>query len=328
MNRAAPVAMAYFGKLPSRGDFIRSAQHPALTQTLDRWATQAIELMARDARWKQVYDQAAALHFAFLGVRSRAVLAGHLLPSVDSSGRRFPLIAAGTFEVDAPLAFMARSPLVLTRLWSRFEQAAHRMHGANDAAPVLAELNHLQVEVDIAPGAYEASYRDFLELHTLGSLQALLAPGHSGIDLRRSLLALGLLLQPVPASGNSQLEKGLRLPLPADPMTQPYVATLWLDLVCRFLARADFEVVLFVPRGQGISACLEIGFSGGSPATLQAALDRQLGAERFVELLGPGWVDALAQGDYGIKKLSSYLEQPQLSLRQMVLTFCEAFLGE
>jgi type VI secretion system protein ImpM len=327
MSRPVQVGLVYFGKLPSRGDFVRSAQQAPLTQTLDRWATQAIELMAQDARWKQVYDQAPPMHFAFLGVRHRAVLAGHLMASADSSGRRFPLMSAGTFEVEAPLDFMSRAPMVLSRLWSAFEQATQRMHAAPDATPVLAELNHLQVDIDTAPTAYDAGYRDFLELHTMASLQAMLGSREREVDLRRCLLALGLLLQPVPASGNHQLEKGLRLPLPADPLYQPYVATLWVDLVSRFLARGEFEVALFVPRNGG-PASLAIGFAGGAPASLQAMLDPPLGTEHFVELLGPAWVDAQVQSDYGVKKLASYLEQPQLSLRQMRATFREAFLGE
>jgi type VI secretion system protein ImpM len=324
-----PVELSVFGKVPSRGDFVRSAHRADLTQMLDNWATQAVELMSHDARWKITYDQALPLHFAFLGMSQHAVLAGHLLPSADSAGRRFPLIAAGTFEVDAPPEFIARSPLVLARLWSRFEKVAQRLHSAQDASPVLTELHQLRANVDTAPGAYEASYVDFLEMHTVGTLQALLGGREASVDLRRAVLALGLLLQPVPASGSSLLEKGVRLPLPADEQYRPYVATLWVDLVRRFLSRGNFEVLLLVPRpAAGHRASLAIGFAGGDPGTLQAALDPQVGAQRFVDLSAPAWVDAQVQADYAIKKLSSYLEQPQLSLRQMLLTFGEAFLGE
>lgn len=41
---------------------------------------------------------------------------------------------------------------------------------------------------------------------------------HSGVELLNVPGRFGLLLQPVPASGASRLEKGLRLPLPADPL--------------------------------------------------------------------------------------------------------------
>lgn len=329
MSQTTAVSLVYFGKIPSRGDFVRSGRQGALIQTLDRWLTQGIELMATDARWKEVYDRTAPMHFAFLGVKSRVALAGHLVASVDASGRRFPFIVAGSFEVSPPDGFVARSPMVLARPWQRFQLAAQQAHAAEDVNRVLGELANTQVELDTAPFAYDASFRDFLELQTVGSLEAMLRQAGHQIELRRTLLALGLLLQPVPTSGSSRLDKGLRLPLPVDPLYQPYVATLWLELVSRFLRHGDFELALFVSQGMESNApTLSLGFSGGSPAVLQAALDPQMGQQVFVDLREADWAEEHVQQDYAVKKLSSYLQQPQLSLKQAQATFREAFLGE
>lgn len=332
MSQPTAVSLVYFGKIPSRGDFVRSSQQGGLIQTLDRWLTQGVELLATDARWKEIYDRTRPLHFAFLGVKSHVALAGHLVASSDASGRRFPFITAGSFEVGQPDEFVARSPMVLARPWQRLERVAHQATTANDASPVLGELSSAQVELDVAPQAYEASFRDFLELQTVGSLEAMLRQAGHQIDLRQTLLALGLLLQPVPASGSSQLDKGVRLPLPADPLYQPYVSTLWLELVSRFLRHGDFELLLFIAPGPAQtpdgSPTLTLGFNGGSPTVLQAALDPQVGERVFVDLRDAEWVEEHVQQDYGVKKLSSYLQQPQLSLKQAQATFREAFLGE
>jgi type VI secretion system protein ImpM len=223
---------------------------------------------------------------------------------------------------------MARSPLVLARLWSRFDAIAKRAVAATEAAAVLAELNQMQLEVETSAQAHDPGFADFLEMQTLGPLEAMLRQAGHELSLRQTLLALGLLLEPVPASGSSTLEKGLCLPLPSDPLYLSHVATLWIDLVSRFLTRGDFEVVLFLPnRPSPAPPTLEIGFSGGSPSTLQAALDPHVGRSVFVDLSKADWVEGRTQEDYAIKKLSSYLEQPQLSLRQAVATFNEAFLG-
>ena len=336
MSQTATVPMAYFGKVPSRGDFVRSASQAPLTQKLDRWLTQGLELMSDDPRWKEIYDHAAPVNFAFLGVKSRALLAGHLIPSTDTSGRRFPFVAAGTLDVgsamgpnDAPLAFLARNPTVLTRLWARFEQAAQLAFGATEAGAMLGTLNQTHVDVDVQAHAYDPSLQDFLDLQTVGELESMLRQSGHSVNLRRTLLALGLLLQPVPTSGSSTLDKGISLPLPADPLYLPYVATLWVELVARFLTRGDFEVVLYVSTGGNTKApMLQVGFSGGSPATLQAALDPHVGRTVFVDLSDAEWVESQTGKDYGIKKLSSYLEQPQLSLRQALSTFGETFLGD
>jgi type VI secretion system protein ImpM len=322
------VSSVYFGKLPSRGDFVRSAQQAALTHSLDQWASGALELMATDARWKEVYDLAPPLHFAVLGVHNRVAMAGHLLGSRDASGRRFPFFAAGTFEVAEPLGFLARSPLALSRLWSQYERLARRAFAADDAVPVLGELTALQGEVVSTPGGYDAAYGDFLELQTVGSLQAALRAAHPEADVRLALLGLGQLLQPLPASAGAPLDKGLRLALPRDPLVAPYFATWWIDLVSAFLAHCDFEVVLFLPQGDGATApALSIGFAGGSPGSLHAMLDRRLGEQVFVDLSAPAWAGEPAGQDYGLKKLAAYLRQDDLSLRQLASTFRETFLG-
>ena len=329
MSQLSSVSLAYFGKVASRGDFVRSTQQGALTQMLDQWLSQGLELVSVDPRWKQRYDQVGPCRFAFLGVRSKVALAGHMIPSVDSSGRRFPFVAAGSFEIDAPLPFMSHAPMALSRLWSRLETIGREACAAEDATASLGKAVQTKLEIDTSFNAYATSFDDFLEMQTVGSLEELLRAAHPGLELRRTLLAVGLLLQPVPASGVSRLDKGLALPLPDDPLYAPFVGAFWMSLVAPFLARGDFELALFVLRRQpGGGSELCIGFAGGSPATLQAIFDVDKRDEAFVEVVAADWADEHADDDYAIKKLSSYLMQPQLSMSQAMRTFKECFLGE
>ena len=329
MSQMSSVSLAYFGKVASRGDFVRSTQQGSLTQMLDQWLSQGLELVSADPRWKQRYDQVGACRFAFLGVRSNVALAGHLIPSVDASGRRFPFVTAGSFDVDLPLPFMAHAPMAISRLWSRLEAIGREVCAAEDVTVPLGKATQTRLEIDTNPGAYATSFNDFLEMQTVGSLEELLRAAHPRLELRRTLLAIGLLLQPVPASGVSRLDKGLALPLPEDPLYAPFVGAFWMSLIGPFLARGDFELGLFVLRRQpegGAELC--IGFAGGSPATLQAIFDADKREEAFVEVVAADWVDDHLDDDYAIKKLSSYLIQPQLSMSQAMQTFKECFLGE
>ncbi|MFN7693910.1 MAG: type VI secretion system-associated protein TagF [Burkholderiales bacterium] len=327
MSTPQNLSLLYFGKVPSRGDFVRSTQQVSLVQTFDRWLSGALELMAVDARWKELYDRAHPFHFAVLGPRHSHVVAGHVRPSSDASGRRFPFMVASSFEVQAPEHFMARAPMALSRLWSQAEHWARRAQTEVDATPVLTEIGQVRVAINAAPEAYDAAATDFLDLQTLGSAQAMLARAHPEVDLARVVMGLGLLLQPVPASGSQRLEKGLRLPLPADPLYQPFVVSWWLDLVVRFLVRADFEVLVLLPQGQA-APMLSIGFAGGSALALADLLGRQEPDAAFVNLINPEWADDPSAQDYGVKKLRTYLAQQGLSLRQATQTFREAFLGE
>ena len=79
----------------------------------DGVAARAGELLVADLRWKLVYDEASPMHFAVLGSRSPLGLAGYLMASQDSSGRRFPFVTGGSFETPQPLEFIARKTLAL-----------------------------------------------------------------------------------------------------------------------------------------------------------------------------------------------------------------------
>jgi type VI secretion system protein ImpM len=322
------VTLAYFGKLPARGDFVRSVGHGGLTQTLDRWLTQGMELVAADTRWKLLYDQVPPAHFAFLGTQGRVGLAGHLVASSDGSGRRFPFVLAGLF--DAPpqsQKFLACSPTALTRLWARVEGLAKQACDASaDLGLVLNDIAQTQIEVDVDPGAYAANFADFLSLQTLGSLESQLRQAGHALSLRQTMLAIGLLLQPVVTHGVTQLERGLLLPTPQDPLYRPLVCSLWLAMITPFLARHDFELAVFVrarPQHQ-----LIVGFNGASSRTFRALMDAEAAREDLIAVADADWVEEMVGQSYGLKKLSSHLMQPELSLQTAFDGFLEAFLGQ
>jgi len=327
MTQPVQTQLAYFGKIPSRGDFVKSLHHPQLLQTLDRWVAGALEQLAEDPRWKLVYEDAKPMHFAFLGSQSKLAIAGHFMTSQDRSQRRFPLIAATALEVERPITFLARSPLAFARLWARAAAQMQTVYDCEEPTAALQALGETQVSVDAGiSNPHDGTFRDFVEHQTLAGLeQMLLASGHP-VRLRGAMLALGSLLKPVMLSNSRHLERGLTLPLPTDTFYRSLVAAFWLELVAPFLAQADFEVAIFV----GTIASRErlvIGFNGASPRTLHSVLDPQVYAEHNIDIDDPEWIDAHAQNEHGISKLVSYLDQPQLSLRIAIDTFREAFVG-
>jgi type VI secretion system protein ImpM len=323
MSRAT---IGYFGKIPSRGDFVKASDNPALLKILDDWLAQAMDLMSFDARWKISYDAVAPLHFAFIGPRRRRAIAGHIVASSDQSKRRFPFLMMSTMDVDDPASFVPNSPLLLARLWNRLESLSSDVLSATDAsAPLLAVSNHV-IDLDLRASAYDAAFADFLELQTVGSLGAMLAQAGFTGSVRQVLLALGMLLQPVLASGSSRLEKNLVLPLPTDPMYRNLVAAFWMHLITPFLARADFELSLFVTRIQD-QLSLVIGFSGASAQTLQAIMDPQSGREHHITFDELSWVDDQIDADYAIMKASTYLAQANLSLTSARDAIRAAFIG-
>ena len=327
MSRAStPTPVGYFGKIPSRGDFVKGSDNPALIKVLDDWLAKAMELMSTDARWKLSYDAVAPLHFAFIGPRRGRAIARHIVASSDQSKRRFPFLMMSTMDVEDPAGFVPNSPLVLSRLWNRLESLSAGVLAAPEPAGALQAAAASTVELDLRSAAYEAAFNDFLDLQTVGGLDAMLAQTGFPGSVRQVLLALGMLLQPVLASSSSRLEKSLLLPLPNDPMYRNLVAAYWMHLITPFLARADFELAMFITRIEQ-KPVFVLGFSGASAQTLQAIMDPQAGQERHIGFDQLDWVEEQVDDDYAIKKLSTYLAQANLSLKSALDSLCTAFIG-
>lgn len=321
--------LSYFGKIPSRGDFVKGSYNPQLFKILDGWLSQAMELLAEDARWKSIYDSAPPMRFVCLGSRSKLVIAGCVLPSHDAAQRRYPFVTAMPLEVERPSDFMAGAPLLLQDYWRLSGSAAEAiLAGADDKA----DLRQLEdVSVPITPvfqGSDEhAAYQAFVRSHSLLRLEQLLNGDGRHVSVRRVILALGMLLQPVMASGVSHLEKGLTLPLPRDPQLQGMVATLWLDFISRFLGRADFELAVFICHIESRPR-LVVGFSGLAAKSLQSVIHPQAYLDQNIEIDDAEWVEDGIHNNYAMYKLVSYLEQPQLPLDIIITAFREVFIGE
>ncbi len=318
------TAVGYFGKIPSRGDFVKGSDNPALIKVLDDWLAFAMDLMSSDARWKLHYDSVQPLHFAFLGPRRHRAIAGHIVASRDQSSRRFPFLMMSTMEVIAPAAFVPAAPLVLARLWHQFETLSNDVISAADAtAPLLAAASQV-IDVDLGSNAYNAAFQDFLDRSTIGTMDALLAQSQYPGSVRELLLALGFLLQPVMASSSSRLEKSLLLPLPEDPLYRNLVGAFWMHLIAPFLVRGDFELALFMTRIGG-KPVLVLGFSGASAGTLSAIMDPVAAAERHITFDQLDWVEGQVASKHAV--LSAYLGQATLSLRAALESVRATFIG-
>ncbi|HEX7382134.1 MAG TPA: type VI secretion system-associated protein TagF [Nevskiaceae bacterium] len=326
MNGEPTVDVSYFGKLPGADDFLQSAgDHRAVIAPLDRWAQSALEMLARDATWEQLYDRAPPLDFALLGSRRRGVVAGHLAPSMDASGRRFPFIAAISTKVPRPLEFLSRSPLAFARTWAHLEHITREARRGRNPAVQLQRLSDTPAQIHVRRESLDATFQGLLETQTVGSLQALLdAPGRpSGV--RRILIALGVLLQPMMGTAPVGLAQGLALPLPCDPLYRNPVSCLWLDLIAGFLARVDCELLLL--RRTDEPALLTVSFGGLQGGDLRAMFDPTTLYERYVPVHDPAWADKHVATDAGLRKLATYTDNEGLSLHTARRTFRETFLG-
>ena len=327
MNRPAHfVSIGYFGKVPTRGDFIKATDNPNLINLIDDWLTRSMELFSAEPRWKTIYDTIAPMQFAILATRNPHALAGHLVASRDQADRRFPFVSFGAFQITQPSELLPYTPLMLSHLWSRLEIQTNQAMHAEDASHALQQLCTNDILLDFKVANHETLFNDFMASHTLSTLHTMLSTTSYHGDLRQIILALGLLLHPVMASGASRLDKSLVLPLPRDIQQRYLVATLWMQIISPFLLKADFELTLLITRMDN-QQVLIIGFDGASPRTLQATMDPPAGAGHHISFEDTTWVENAISTDYRLERLSSYLAQPSLQLDTAVSHFKEIFLG-
>ena len=90
-------AVGFFGKVPSRGDFVQRSLPASFTTAWDRWLQAGIagsQEVLGDA-WLEVYLTSPVWRFALAAqLAGDRAAAGVLIPSVDSVGRYFPLTVA------------------------------------------------------------------------------------------------------------------------------------------------------------------------------------------------------------------------------------------
>lgn len=317
----------YFGKIPSRGDFVKSLSGTKVISLIDNWVAQGMEMLLAEPGWKNYYDSAGAIDFLFIGTKKRHAICGYMIPSSDASSRRFPFIAATLFEVDESLHFLPYSPLILERHSNHQRALVQHAAKTHDATDVLATLNDVPLENDADMEKFGATYQQYLNSTTLDGLAQSLALNADQASARQMVLAIGYLLQPVLTNYSIPPQKGIAIPLPRDPFRLALVKSFWLDLISTFLPRAEFELSIF--------SCIHFGqpklimtFNGVPPNIFRALFDDQSAREFLIDISQSAWVEDFAMQELTTIKLSSYLNHGDLQLGQLVQTFRQSFTGQ
>jgi type VI secretion system protein ImpM len=322
----ANASSLYFGKIPSRGDFVKSASGTQVIALIDNWVAKGMEMLSATPGWKSGYDGTTPLDFLFLAPRKKHAISGTLIASADASNRRFPFIAATLFEVEDALAFLSASPLVLERHANYQRALTQHAAKAHDAVDTLLTLDGIALASESPMEKIADGYQRFLNRTTLAGLASTLAVDAEHATVRQMVLAIGYLLQPILVNYMQAPQKGLVIPLPRDPAESALVKALWLDLISVFLIRAEFELAIFSGFHHGMPRLI-VTLNGAAPCAFHALFERQAALDYLIEVDQAAWVDEYAAQDAAMYKLSSYLEHGELSLQQLVQTFRQSFTG-
>jgi type VI secretion system protein ImpM len=320
------ISIGYFGKISTRDDFVKAADDALLINVMDEWLTNAMEKLSVDPRWKIIYDEMPPIYFVVAATKMSRAVAGYLVSSKDQVERRFPFVSFGQLNVQKPDSFLPYSPIVLANFWSRLDSQTSLAIESEDSAEALRQLCSEDVVVDLSAASYHELFADFTKNHTVGDLNGLMADHEFFGSARQLILALGLLLHPVMASGVSRLDKNLILPLPDDSQNYIMVASLWMQIVTPFLFKSDFEVAILLTKINQIQVMV-IGFDGASTSTLFSVMTPKVKNESNIWFDDASWVEDSIKDDYRLQQLSSYLDQSNLQLSTALAHFKETFLG-
>lgn len=308
----------YFGKCPARGDFVRSQGQHAMIKVLDEWAANSLDQLQASGAGFTAYDQMAGISFAFCNPKVPVALVGFLQRSQDASQRRYPLITGYRLQLKHPEQFVSVAPLHVSALWLDAQIRGRKTIDAQNAGQIISVLE--QSGINTAAHSYEPH---LLSDHTINSFASLLKT--SQYKLVQSLIALGLLLQPIVSQGAKQLNKVLILPLAEGAYTN-HVAAFWLDLISGFIKRHNLDLSIMIwHQPQPI---LLVGFQGADILALTNMMQNNMAHDHWVHLSESAWVDHYLEHDAGLATFEQVLSDSYISLYEATKLFKQIFLGQ
>ena len=314
-----PLQTAYFGKLPTFGDFVR---HQATTpgwQVLDEWVQRGIRRLSMGPR-RAVLDQALAegapFCFFFTPPRSPQLLVGVMQASADQAGRFYP------FSVGCSIPVQQASPIDAARLPVRSqaflnEAAAFVQEataGEHEHRALADALPQVEAALAQAPRA-DSEHAAYLERTTFKAFAEAIW-GHFD-DSRKYLLFKNLLdvLAPFQRSSDVRLTYGLAFPTGSGP-DAVHATSFWWELCVRMLRRFEvWPTCFWSPALPGVPARkLLFYFQQPGADGFEAVLTDDLASDAVCDL------DRIGREDAGRAALSipprygALIESPTLTL--------------
>ncbi len=340
LNTALPLI--YFGKIPSRGDFIRSSNN-ILMDTFDNWISLVLKNLSYNnpAQWKNDYDSLKPVNFAFFGKSSKHVLIGSMIKSYDSSGRRFPFLCGISQKISSVPVSFEWLPLYFSDVWqatqswlsdfisgqhSNQQQLAHIIEA--DPNEKILNSNNTYINVKNNYDADKNSYTEFLQKIDLLKFAESLDGKFSTFKLKQRILATLMLIEPLSDLDSFQnINKGLHFPVSNSKIsTFKYQLQFWYDMLLPFFKKRTNEELSIFQYQNSITAEHELGFNfdNKSDEMLYSILSNNSN-EYLIDFKNTDWVNNNILNYPNFVKLSSYLDNDDLKLTHLRNSLFENF---
>jgi len=310
----------YYGKCPAHGDFLKSPGQHGLIQSMDRWISEALEYAMQSKNFKHHYTKLPSLDFFLVNLQACQFLVAHLISSEDYSGRHFPMVVGHIIETDQPYENLVSLPYRFKPTLIELNQRNRVIRSIRNPDILLAKLSKLTDQSSV----YSAEdVQRFYDTQTLNSLAKLM--GAAVYELVQTLMALGLLLQPIIQQGTDRLNKILILPI--HNMSYSYeIAAFWINLIGLFMQKQGSQ--LFIGILHADQPVLLCGFQGTDSTALGDIFNQNMQSQHWVSLVKANWIDAYLEQNAGLAALEQTLTQQRISLAHAIQIFKQTFIEE
>ena len=188
--------------------------------------------------FKQHYTKLPSLDFFLINLQVGQFLVANLISSEDYSGRHFPMILGQVIETDQPHENLMYLPCRFKPMLIKLYQRNRVIRSIQNPDILLDKLTKLTDQSSV----YSAEdVQQFYDTQTLNSLARLM--GCAVYELVQTLIALGLLLQPIIQQGTNRLNKILILPI--HNVRYSYeIAAFWINLISLFIQKQSVIYLL------------------------------------------------------------------------------------
>jgi type VI secretion system protein ImpM len=284
--------VAVFGKTPRMGDFLRVGSGGPAGEALEQWVEQGLALSEakRGSAWPGIYTSGATYAFIFRPPRasnSKEALVGVIKPSVDSVGRRFPLVVYAQALARTSVPW----PHVLPMVFGDFLDAAATLLLEADAVTGIADMQAALRSVPF-PHVGDADrtaqeYDAWAASTPLAHAWNVVYGGESAMSVPRALHTISEAVAPFRGEEAPATKLGLRLPLGPGGIA---AAAFWLDTVRR-LSRSPGEVRTCFWSFDGSSGCAIVQLGDTPASSLTELWSPDANSEYLCDLTAPASVD-------------------------------------